>query len=441
MKRLRTTVLLAVLLAISASAQKQWTLEDCITHSKQHSTALKQQQAAADAAVVSGKEARAAWQPSLLFSTSQSVQWRPFQEDATGFVNGTTTSVSRSKTTQSGNYGINAAWTVWNGGRREATIKRAELETERTAKLAESTALSLEEQITSLYIQILYSQHALRMNENLLANDKALLERGKEMLNAGQISKSDLAQLESNAANGEYDVVNARTQITSLLTSLKQLLELPPSEPFDIQDITLSEQEVRLPVEDKYAVYQTALARRPEIAALKLAAEQSELQTKTARAGRMPSISLTAGLGDNHVSGSENNFWKQMKLGFAANMGISLSIPILDNRSARSAVERAKIGEHTAQLDLKEGEKSLWATIENHWTAAVTNQQKFVAATASAKSAQTSYDYTAEAFRLGTKNIADLTQSRDNLLRAQNEMIQAQYLTLLYKELLKLYNS
>ena len=55
--------------------------------------------------------------------------------------------------------------------------------------------------------------------------------------------------------------------------------------------------DVLSPLPDKDDVYRTALALRPEIESGKLNIEAAELNIKVARAGYIPSISLTAGIG------------------------------------------------------------------------------------------------------------------------------------------------
>ena len=46
----------------------------------------------------------------------------------------------------------------------------------------------------------------------------------------------------------------------------------------------------------------------------------------------MPTVSLSAGIGDNHMTGTQNNFGNQMKYNLTGSVGVTLSIPILDNR-------------------------------------------------------------------------------------------------------------
>ncbi len=443
MKKTSALLLLLVSLcypiALNAQSIKNWSIKDCIDHAMNNNITLKRSRNAELSADVDHKEAKAAWHPSLSFSTSQSLQYRPFQENATGIVNGGVTSFASEKATQSGNYGLNASWTIWDGNRRKQNILNAKLRKESSAKATEVSELSLQEEIVQLYIQILYAQKALNFNNTLLENDRSIFERGKEMLAAGQISKSDLASLESNVAAGEYDIVNAQTQITTYLTSLKQVLELMPEEQLIIKELDISENILLSPVSDKDATYLQALSTRPEIEQLEIAERQSELAIKTAKSSYQPSVNLTAALGDNHVTGNDRSYWKQMKTNFAANVGLSLNIPILDNRTTKSNVERSRIELLNSQLELQEGKKALYNTIENYWTAAINNQQKYKAAGVSVKSAQSSYNYMQEAFSLGTKNIVDLTQSRTALLKAQNDLIQARYTTLMYMTLLDIY--
>ena len=66
--------------------------------------------------------------PSLNASMNQGVTYRPFQESGGNFVNGGIASNAADKATQSGSYGINASWTLWNGGKNRLNVQNSELE-------------------------------------------------------------------------------------------------------------------------------------------------------------------------------------------------------------------------------------------------------------------------------------------------------------------------
>jgi len=328
---------------------------------------------------------------------------------------------------------------VWDGGRKKYTIQDSELGIQSAELASEVQANSIQEQITQLYVQILYMQEAVKVNETLLAQDSVVCERGREMVAQGQMSKADLAQLTAQVSSGRYDVVNTKTQIDNYKTQLKQLLEISAEDDIDIATFEVSDAQVLAPIPAKATVYAAALDRRPEIKSSQLAIEQSKLATKSAKAAYYPTISMTGGLGDSHITGGQNDFFSQMKTNFNANLGVSVSVPILDNRQTKSSVEKAQVQELTSQLDLLEAQKTLYTSVETYWLNATNNQEKYIAAKDNVASMQASYDLLQEQFRLGLKNIADLLNSRGSLLSAQQTLLQDKYTTVLNRTLLEFY--
>jgi outer membrane protein len=128
-----------------------------------------------------------------------------------------------------------------------------------------------------------------------------------------------------------------------------------------------------------------------------------------------------------------------MKTNFDASAGIGLSIPLYDQRKAKTAINKAKIQHEQALLDQQDKQKKLYSTIEGFWLDAQTNQQKFRAASASVESEQQSYDLLSEQFNLGLKNIVQLMTGKTNLLKAQQNKLQSKYVTILSQQLLRFY--
>ena len=442
----RKHILIAALMTIlpgGVSAQKAsykaWTLQQCIDYALAHNVQLKKNLAAEQTAAVNVSEAKAGRLPSLSASLTQNLNYRPFQETGGNFVNGGIATSAADKATQSGSYGVNASWVVWNGNKTRLNITNAQLTQQMASLETEQNANSMKEQIAQLYTQILYMSDAARVNRILLTQDSTVLARGKEMVSVGQMAKADLAQLQAQVSQGRYDIVNVETQIADAKMQLRQLLELPADTAFDVESTNVTDGEVMLQIPSKEAAYTAALACRPEIKRSQLAIEQSKVNTKLAKAGYMPTVSLTGSLGDSHMTGATNGFFNQMKQNFSTMLGVSVSIPIFDNRKNKSAVEKAQIAETTAQLDLTDTQKTLYKTVETYWLNATNSQAKYVAAKSNVESLQTSYDLMNEQFEVGLKNIAELLNSRASLLNAQQQMLQDKYTAWLNRSLLSFY--
>lgn len=431
-------ILMTLLATTAVQAQKKWTLQECIDYAMENNISLQKTRLTRRTATETLRQAEAALFPTLSASTNQSVGYRPWTNNGVSTVTNGTVSTSINKTYYNGSYGINASWTVWNGNRNRNTVKLDRLSEEQAELDSAYTANSIQEQITQLYVQILYQTEAITVNEQSLEASKKNEERGQEMFNVGKIARADVAQLTAQRATDEYNLVNARSNLADYKLQLKQLLEITDAE-FDIAVPVTSDEQALRDIPSLPVVYETALNTRPEITRSQLGIQASDVQLSIAKAQRLPTVNMTGGVGTSTNSLSSNGWGNQMKTNFDASIGATLSIPIIDNRSARTAVNKAKIEQERALLDLQEKQKKLYSDIEGFWLDACTNQQRFRAALLNVESEELSYELLSEQFRLGLKNIVQLLTGKTNLLTAQQNKLQSKYLTILNVQMLKFY--
>ena len=429
----------AIAIALSASAQKKWTLTECIDYALQNNITLQQAKLQKQSATEERKQAKAALLPSLSASTSQSFGYRPWLENGVATVTNGTVNSKVNKTYYNGSYGINAQWTVWNGNQNRNQVKLGEVSEQQAELQTETTANNIQERIAQLYVQILYMNEAVEVNKQSLETSKRNEQRGKEMVEVGKMAKADLAQLTAQRAADEYTIVEAESNIANYKLQLKQLLELTGDEAFDIEMLTAGDEQALAEIPALSTVYETALGERPEIKNAQLGLKQSDIQMNIAKAGAMPTISINGGVGTSTASMSSQNWDKQIKTNFDASVGASVSVPLFDNRKTKTAVNKARIQREQAQLELLDQQKQLYATIEGYWLDAETNQQKFKTALTTVESEQASYDLLEEQFRLGLKNIVELMTGKDRLLSSQQNKLQAKYTTILNRQLLRFY--
>lgn len=443
MKNVKRGIVLSLCIAttLGAMAQQQpdepWTMQSCIDYALKQNITLRKNRINAQSTAIDVKTARAALFPSLSFSTSQNMVNRPYQETSS-IVSGTEILNSSSKTSYNGNYGLNASWTIYNGNKRLNTIQQEKLNN-RMAELDVATSENnIEETIIQTYIQILYANESVRTNESTLSVSEAQCERGRKLLAAGSIASSDLAQLEAQVSTDRYQLVTSQATLDDYKLQLKQLLELDGTQEMNLDLPAMGDETVLIPLPDKMDVYQSALALRPEIEASKLNVQASGLGVNIARAGYLPTLSLSAGIGTNNTSGSDFTFSEQMKNGWNNSLGVTLSVPIFRNRQTKSAVEKARLQVQSSQLDLLDQQKTLFKTIEGLWLDANSAQQRYVAASEKLRSTQTSYDLINEQFGLGMKNTVELLTANNSLLSARQEQLQAKYMAILNARLLEL---
>lgn len=428
----------ATVLSANAQERQTWSLDDCINYALEKNIQLQQNKISLQESEVDVKTAKAALFPSLSFNTGQNLVNRPYQQNS-ATVNGTEIITSNNKTTYNGSYNLGAQWTLWNGGQRLNNIKQQKKNKEIAELSVAETENTLKEEITKLFLQILYADESVNINKGTLEVSKATYERAKELFNQGSISKADLAQLEAQVGNDEYQLVTSESSLRNYKLQLKQMLELDGNTEMELELPVLDDAKVMQLLPNQEEVYQIALANRPEIQSSKLSIDNAKLAISSAKSGYYPTISLSASTSSMTNNSSQNNWAQQMKYGWNNMIGLNISVPIFNNRQTKSAVEKAQFQYNSSLLNLQDQQKGLYSDIETIWLDALNAQQQYAAAEVKLKSSQTSFDMVNEQFKLGMKNTVELLTEKNNLLSAQQQRIQAKYMAILNRTLLDFY--
>ena len=421
--------MMAAFCCLSIHAQKKWTLDECINYAMENNLTLKLSKLKQRSAQEDVMQSKAALFPTLSANTNQGVGYSPFDNTAAD------------KAYYNGSYGVNAQWTVWNGGQNTNTIKQNKLTEEQAGLSTDVTANSLQEQITKLYVQILYMSEAIEVNRQSLGTSKKNEERGQQMVEVGKMSKADLAQLSAQRASSEYSIVESETQLAKYKLQLKQALDLDAGTVFDVAIPSTSDQQALAEIPSLVSVFDAAMAQRPEIKNALLGIESSNLQMKIAKAGALPTVTVNGGLGTSTNSMSSLAWGTQMKNNFDLTASVAINVPIFDARRTKTSVNKARIAQEQAHINYDNEEHELYCTVEELWLDAINNQQKFRSALATVKSEQESYNLLSEQFNLGLKNIVELLTGKDKLLTAQQNKLQSKYTTILSQQLLKFYQN
>ena len=440
-KTVKLSLLLSVVLLLTAAdaEARKWTLAECIDYALKNNITLQKLLIAKQSATEDVLFSKAALQPTLTAQTTQTGGVQPFvTSERSAIANGYVES-SVDKFYYNGSYSLNFNWTVWNGNRNRNQIKLDQLAEKQADLEAEATANSIQEQIAQLYVQILYSAEAIDVSRQSLATSTKNEERGKVMVEVGQMSRAELSQLTAQRAQDEYNIVASQANLQNYKRQLKELLELTDDEEFDVVAPAAVKGDALRQIPAFQAVYEQALATRPELKAQQIAIEESDISLKIAKAQRLPTIGINSSLLTNMTTMSATKWSRQLKDNVNLSAGVTVSVPILDNRQAKTAVNKAMLAHQNSLLELKNQQTQLYSTIENYWIQAVTNQAKYRAALVNSESQKASYEMLSEQFQVGLKNIVELMNGKNNLLAAQQSELESKYLTILNIQMLNFY--
>ncbi|HAB40739.1 MAG TPA: transporter [Porphyromonadaceae bacterium] len=413
------------LAAISGAAQT-WTYSDCVEYAREHNISLQKSRLTELSSEYTLEESKAQWEPTLDFATTHSVSNYPWKEIT--------------KNSYNSSYGLNAGWTVWNGGQRENTIKQSKLRTEINRLTTGQMMRTLETDLLQVYINILYAKESIGIYKEAAKVSLAQSERARELMEAGKISRVDYAQLNSQYEQDKYALVNAQSTYDSRLMELKQLLELGIETEIRLADVEWDAAQVLAALPPIAESYRMALDTDLRIKALEIEKSSSDLDIAIAKAGRMPKISLNAGVGTGYYAPGDA-FGSSMKKGLNESLGLTLSIPIFDNKKTKTAVAQARVANLNAQLDINQRQTDIAQLVENWYIDTQSAQSRYSAAETQLESARLSDELTNERFNLGYVNTVELMTAHNSYIEARHTVLQAKYMAMLGQKMVEFYRN
>jgi outer membrane protein len=207
-----------------------------------------------------------------------------------------------------------------------------------------------------------------------------------------------------------------------------QFMELPISNDFTIEHPDLSNLNIKQNQPDASSVYQTALGIKPQIKSVELNSQSAKINVDIAKAGYLPSLSVSAALGTNYYSTAKNlAYIQQLDHNLSPALGLTLSIPIYENKQVKSQVEIAKIGTQKAILTVQDTKNQLRKAIESACTDVISAEKEYAAGLEQYQSNKESFDVATEKFNQGLINSVDYLVQKTNLITSESTLLQSKY--------------
>lgn len=422
-------ILISIGLGVRSQDTISWSLADCIRYAVDNNISVRKTSLDKQTAEVNYVQQKNNKLPSVSgngsFNTSRGSTVDPI---TSSFVN---------QTILSNSYGVNSQFVLYQGNKQNLQIEKNELLVSQSSLYEKEAQNNISLSVIQAYLQVLYYREGITIARNAVASSDQELKQARTKFDNGAIAKKDLADVETQHASNEYNVVAAQNLYNQQLLTLKQLLELDPSINFKIQDITLPTSSDA--IADKQTVFSIASSSLPTLKIYDLQNDILTKDLKIAQAGFKPTVSLSAGLNTGYTNTMDYAFSTQMYRNFSQQAGISVSIPIFSKKQNKTNVTLAKINLQQNSLDKLAASKTLYATIENVWQNAVSNQAQQQSAKTAADNAELAYELARKKYEFGGLTTTELSVSRNTYLSAAQTYLQSKYMAVLYKELLDFY--
>ncbi|QKG79318.1 TolC family protein [Tenuifilum thalassicum] len=411
---------------------KPYTFEECVEYALENGTDIKRSQNNLELQEAYLNQSKASRLPNLQLGVNQQFEKTSIYDNSTGtWGKNDYTSLNAS---------IGSKMTIYNGGK----IKNLINQSKNNAESAQYSLVAAKEQISlevlSAFIDVLYAKENLQNKRLQLEESEKQYEYAKAKYEAGTLSRTDFLNVKSQVATDKTNLAEAESNYRMMLVSLMQVINMPVQDDFTIvqPDVdSIVSQNITTNPEDVYSI---ALEQQPNIKAAALNLKSAEVGVEIAKAQALPNLSLSAGLGTSFNSEfSAVDFGNQLTNRINPYVGISLSIPVFQQKQAKTSVKVARIQSKDIALELMEIKNNLRKSIEQACSSYQTAQTNFMALQEALEAEQESYNLASEKFAQGMVNSFDLLLSKNNLVKIRNKFIQAKYNLVLQKKIIEYY--
>src|SRR5687767_9712069 len=447
---------------------EKWDIMRCVEYALQNNISVKQTDLLSRFSALTYQQNKAGQLPTLNFNGSIGYRLGRSENPTTG--------VLEDNNFLNSGMQLQSQVTLFNWFSQKNTIEANRLtweaDKEQTKKIQNDIALN----VAVAYLQILLAREQANIARVQVVQTQEQLGITRKRVDAGALPELNAAELEAQLARDSSGLVTAESSVRQFILQLKALLNLDAAVDFDIETPPVD----RIPVESLAdlqpdAVYAMATATFPQQKVNDLRLQAAIKSVEAAKGTMYPTISGFGGLGTSYVNLKIPQFQpgpkgptgatvtvggtdysveaptfiiigenaipvgRQFHNDFGQNIGIALSVPILNGRSARTAWDRSKLNVKQMELTKQQGDMQLKQDIYTAYNDAMAALQKFNADKKSVETAQKSYDFAQKRYDLNLLSTFELVNSQNNLLTAKIQALYSQYDYLFKMKLLEFY--
>ena len=430
-------------------------LQQCVTHALENNIQLKQSQINTQISEYGAKNAKFNLLPSLNGNVSRNNNFgRSVDPFTNQFINANVVSY---------NYSLNSQVTLFNGFAKLNTMKKSQVDYEKSVKDYEKARNDISLAVASGYLQVLMAKENLNRSNLQVDNSTEQKDRVEKQVNAGALPSSNLLEIKTQLANDEFNLVTSENQLEIATLSLAQLLELDAST-LEIEDPELNVSNVAIEIYDENSIYNTASQNLPEIKSAELNVVSTEKGYQVAKGSYSPALSLSAVVFTGTSSTAPNpNFDQyiidgvrfdtvgftssgadvitvnpilvapdyilgdQLKDNVRQQVALNLSVPIFNGLSTRINVQRSKLSHQIAELEEQNSKNQLRKSIQQAHTDYKAAAKRYQSAKNQLEVSEENYNNAKLRFQEGILSTTDYRTITNNRNSAQSDLLNAKY--------------
>jgi len=342
-------------------------------------------------------------------------------------------------------YSVQASLPVFDGFSRLHALKAA-----KASELMGKSALRQQQDQTALdvlqaYANVAYYDGLVKMAAEKVQETSLLLKQTRLLEEVGRKSAADVAQVESQQAEADYELTRQQNLHASALLELKKAMAFPMQDSLELGMEGLEFAAATDSALDGSAAVHSSLSTfHSSLQQARYQMQASKHEWRQARAALLPALSLGAGLNTTYYktlhSKTATSFNDQFKNNMGEYIGATLSIPLFNRLQTITSIRRAKNNYRMAreayegkQQELEKLSREAWQDWQGYLKQTDQMEKKVEADSLA-------YQLTRRQFEEGLSTAIDLHTTSTQLLQSKATLLQCQLMAMVKHELVRYYN-
>ena len=432
------------------SAQTVWTMDQCMTYAVEHSTKMQSMNIRVQQAESDYKMAKLNFLPKVNAQINGQFSWGRNIDPETNNYNNVTTFNNY--------YELYASLPLFDGFATLNSFKQARLARSNSETALQQSRDELAINVMQAYIDACYDYDCINLATKKLDDSNALLHKTQRLFELGEKSRPDVAQIEAQVAEDEYNLIHQRNEWQKAILKLKSLMNYIPKASTlskeestsddtkeEMQNITLINpyQENRKEVDHTPLFNSGENKENVSILLASNAIRDAEYTYKIKRADLYPSLSLEGEVGTNYYKnlsqGGNTTFGQQWHNNQGEYLVLSLHIPLVSPAVWKS-VKKARNDIALARISLDEKRREL----EDNMSEAVMDyngySREYSQMEKKISSDSLAYDLSYQKYEEGILSTFDLHTASETLLQSRIKQLQIAMLLAMKQRLVEYYS-
>ncbi len=425
----RTGFILFILhLLLFTSSAQTWTMQQCMQYAVEHNHEVKQAALELDNYKAQKTKAIGSFLPAVDAGIGAQYNFgRAIDPETNGY-----TDVS----TFYNGYQLSASLPVFDGFSRLHALRAA-----KASELMGRASLRQHQDQTALnvlqaYANVAYYEGLVKMAEEKVQETALLLKQTRLLEEVGRKSAADVAQVESQQAEADYELTRQQNLYASAMLELKKTMAMPDSMEFRVESGKIKN--------SLFLTLNSSLSTvHSELQVARYHMQASKHEWHQARASLFPSLSLSAGLNTTYYktlhSETAASFSNQFKNNMGEYVGATLSIPLFNRLQTVTNICKAKNNYKIAceayeqkQLELEKLSHEAWQDWQGYLKQTVQMEKKVEADSLA-------YQLTRRQFEEGLSTAIDLHTTSAQLMNSKATLLQCRLMAMVKEQLVRYY--